>query len=138
MTGVHIGGSTWLLRTVVMTVALAVTACAGDPTGDDISRRHPLEIERHSVRLPRCGDWSTSRHFNPRNLVHPNYGCASQRYRGRMAARPSDLVKARRLEPRDTTRSNAVIDNYRKGEPTAVKPNPDEGAIRTLTTRSGR
>ncbi len=232
MAGIVIGGSTASSRVAMLAVALAVAACAGDPTGDEISRRHPLDVERHPVRLtvmavptarrigarmaaaldeffagyvadgggqmrittppgaasgrrsamagairdravrrgvngsaivlvpakpgpgtartyrlhysrhavrtPRCGDWSTSHHFNVRNRVHPNYGCASQSYLGAMAAQPLDLVTARRTGPRDTTRSNAVIGNYRKGEPTAVKPNPNEGTIRTLTTRSSR
>ena len=94
-----------------------------------------LRYLRHSVRPPRCGDWSQSRSYNPPNVVHPNYGCASQSYLGRMAARPTDLVTAQPAGPRDTTRSNTIIKLYRQGEPTAAKESSGEKTIRTLTIK---
>ena len=103
--------------------------------GPGATRTYRLRYLRHSVRSPRCGNWSKRVPFNPRNRVHPNYGCASQSYLGRMASRPTDLVTARRAGPRDTTRSNDIIENYRKGEATAAKESPDEKAIRTLTIK---
>ncbi len=103
--------------------------------GPGATRTYRLRYLRHSVRSPRCGNWSKRVPFNPRNQVHPNYGCASQSYLGRMASRPTDLVTARRRGPRDTTRSNDIIEKYRKGETTAAKESPDEKAIRTLTIK---
>jgi len=41
----------------------------------------------------------------------------------------------RPIGPRDTTRSNAIIENYRKGEPTAAKESADEKSIHTLTIK---
>jgi pilus assembly protein CpaD len=103
--------------------------------GSGAAGSYRLRYSRYSVRPPRCGFWSTAYQFNPGNRVHPNFGCASQDYLARMVAHPTDLVRSRHTGPRDTTRSNAVIDNYRRGEPTAVKPNPDEQTIRTQSSK---
>ncbi len=103
--------------------------------GPGAARIFRLRYLRHSVRPPRCGHWSEWVPFNPPNRVHSNYGCASQSYLGRMASRPTDLVTTRPVGPRDTTRSNTVIQLYRQGEPTAAKESSEENTIRTLTIK---
>ena len=103
--------------------------------GPGANRTYRLRYLHHTVRSPRCGHWSAPSPFNPRNVIHPNHGCASQSYLGRMTAHPRDLVAAHPAGPRDTTRSNTVIQLYRKGEATAAKESPNEKTIRTLTIK---
>ena len=47
---------------------------------DRRQNRAVLSFSRFDVRLPRCGDWWNNSSFNPRNRVHRNFGCATQRY----------------------------------------------------------
>ena len=100
------------------------------------ARTYQLRYLRHSVRPPRCGtNWYYWFWEGWSNKPQVNYGCASQSYLGRMAARPRDLVKAHPSTPRDTARSNKIIDLYRQGESTGAKERPDEKSIRTLTIK---
>ena len=105
-------------------------------SGKGSKRTYQLHYLRHTVRAPRCGrNWYYRFWEGWSNKAQTNYGCASQSYLGRMAARPRDLVKAHPAGPRDTTRSNKIIHLYREGEPTGAKEKPDEKSIRTLTIK---
>lgn len=90
-----------------------------------------LSYMRADVRLPRCGDWSAPTSFNPMNVLSLDYGCATRRNLGLAVARPADLAKMRRPDPRDTTRSDLVIQQYRLGESTATAVGGSETTIDT-------
>lgn len=103
--------------------------------GDEAQGLSVMSFDRLAVRLPECGDWSTSGSRDPDNGVHPNFGCATQRYIGQMVADPADLVRARPAGLSDTARSNAVIQKYRIGESTVREVRPEEIQIQTQSTQ---
>ena len=80
----------------------------------------PLTVsyERYSVKLPECGDYSSTMSLDPRNRVSPNFGCSTQRNVAAMVANPADLVRQRNLAPADAERRSLVIQNYQQGKVT--------------------
>jgi pilus assembly protein CpaD len=64
------------------------------------------------------------------NIPYWNLGCAMQHNLAAMVEEPADLVQPRGETPAYTGRRTVVLDNYRKGEPTATKnPESEKGKI---------
>lgn len=61
-------------------------------------------------------------------------GCVTQGNIAAMAARPSDLVKPRREQPRDAARRDAVMAAYRQGATRA----PTTGSVGTMQLEGSR
>ena len=77
-----------------------------------------LSYERYVARVPECGDWSKNEVADATNTSTSNYGCATQRYLGLMAADPKDLLQSRAPGDHDTMRMSDQIRKYRVGAPT--------------------
>ena len=80
-----------------------------------------VSFEQAKVEIPECGDWSKNTAIDSTNTTASNFGCATQRYIGLMAADPADLVRPHAAEPRDAQRTVDVIQKYRAGRQTGAQ-----------------
>ncbi len=105
----------------------------------------PIKLGTIRVNYPRiaaetgpCGLWPhdigpTTDPIYWANKPAWNHGCANQRNLAAQVAEPADLVQPRAAAPVLASRSNAVIEKYRKGEPTAtVSADANKGKISDL------
>lgn len=87
-----------------------------------------MSYERIVAIAPECGHWSKNLAQDPRNLPHPNLGCASQRNLAHMVADPRDLLGPRPMTPRSSERRDVIWDKYVKGETTITERADEEKA----------
>jgi pilus assembly protein CpaD len=80
-----------------------------------------ISATRFIARNPRCPDWSKLTNYDPNNMQHSNFGCASAVNLGTMVANPKDLAIGRDPGPVDATRAAASVERYRRD---AVKQPP--------------
>jgi pilus assembly protein CpaD len=80
-----------------------------------------VSATRYIARNPRCPDWSKLTNYDPNNVQHSNFGCATAVNLGTMVANPRDLAIGRDPGPADATRAAASIERYRRD---AVKQPP--------------
>ncbi|MEJ0074959.1 MAG: CpaD family pilus assembly protein [Alphaproteobacteria bacterium] len=105
----------------------------------------PIKLGTIRVNYPRmaaetgpCGLWPhdigpTTDPIYWANKPAWNHGCANQRNLAAQVAEPADLVQPRAAAPVLASRRNAVIEKYRKGEPTAtVSADANKGKISDL------
>lgn len=85
-----------------------------------------ISFTRYVATPSPCGNWSEDYAFNPRNVNHPNFGCATRNNLARMVADPADLVRPRAMDPADSQRRQEVIDRYRRGETTQTERAEEE------------
>jgi pilus assembly protein CpaD len=82
-----------------------------------------------------CGMWPRDlgpniEGIDPTNHSYWNFGCTQQRNLAALVDTPADLVQPRGESPVYTARRTAVLERYRKGEPTATKnPEADKAKI---------
>jgi pilus assembly protein CpaD len=81
-----------------------------------------VSYEQSTVQVPECGDWSKNTAVDGTNSAGSNFGCATQRYIGLMAADPADLVRPREYEGHDGQRTVDVMQKYRTGRQTGAAP----------------
>jgi pilus assembly protein CpaD len=79
-------------------------------------------FERFTAQVPECGDWTKSTSDDWTNSPSSNFGCATQRYVGLMAADPQDLLRARALGSHDNAKLADTLGKYRTGQPTVATP----------------
>ena len=94
-----------------------------------------LAYTRYVARVPACEnpDWSQNLALTWDNTPYPPFGCATQQNIAAMASDPRDLVRARPMDPADSTRRTRVLDSYRKGQDTASQgADPSEGSVSTV------
>lgn len=82
---------------------------------------------RHTVEIPKCGQVWSAFTRTWKNDVQSNFGCAVTANMGAQIADPADLVHPRTMTPQDATRRQAVLDKYRKGEPTGAQQDEKAG-----------
>ncbi|MDP2125476.1 MAG: CpaD family pilus assembly protein [Parvibaculum sp.] len=89
-----------------------------------------LSFKRYVAKASTCGDWSKSLTAEYKNVLPPNFGCATQNNLAAMVADPADLLKPRTMTSADADRRNTVLDKYRQGESTATaRSDQDSGAV---------
>ncbi len=71
-----------------------------------------LSFVASAVKVPDCGDWSSSVGLNWSNRIHTNFGCSIQRNIGLMVVNPADLSGPATMSYRDAPHSNTIIYNY--------------------------
>lgn len=81
---------------------------------------------RFIAEAPECGRWPTNVADESANLPYPNFGCANQRNFAAQIANPADLISPRTMTPAPTSRRDAVLEKYTKGEVTISKKDNDE------------
>lgn len=74
-----------------------------------------LSFTAHAVKVPECGDFSSSATFNWSNRTDSNFGCSYRRNLGLMVRDPGDLVKSKPMSGADANRAIGVITGYRSG-----------------------
>jgi type IV pilus biogenesis protein CpaD/CtpE len=94
-----------IIRTLsVMAVSATLAGCALDdfakedtfePYGG--SKQHPIRVVNGKAVVDKCGDWSEDVTDTGENQLMLNHGCAIQSNIAAMAAKPTDLVRARRM-----------------------------------------
>jgi pilus assembly protein CpaD len=89
----------------------------GTPGGDAV-----LTFERYTAQVPECGDWTKNSAVDWTNTPSSNFGCATQRYIGLMAADPRDLAAGRAAGARDAAHMSDQIGKWRAGAPTVATP----------------
>jgi pilus assembly protein CpaD len=100
---------------------------------------NPAKLATIRIKYPRmaaeagpCGLWPDDlgpSYANPDyipNKPYWNLGCSNQRNLAAMVEEPSDLVQPRGETPAYTGRRTVVLDNYRKGEPSATMVDKDD------------
>jgi pilus assembly protein CpaD len=84
-----------------------------------------LAFERYMAQVPECGDWSKNTAVDWTNTPSSNFGCATQRYVGLMAADPQDLLRAQGTAAHDNAKLADTLTKYRTGAGTvAAEQNP--------------
>jgi pilus assembly protein CpaD len=101
--------------------------------GRDAGAPVRLSYLRYVAEGPECGRWTTNLADDPRNLPHPNFGCAQQRNLAAQIANPADLLGPRTMDPADAERRAVVFDKYRNGKVTGAEKSLDE-RIQVKTT----
>lgn len=85
---------------------------------------------RYAVQVPQCGQRWSNLTSTRNNTVDPNFGCAVTANMAAQIANPADLDHPRTMTPADAGRRGAVLDHYRKGEPTtSAKDDQASGAV---------
>lgn len=85
-----------------------------------------LSYLRYVAEGPECGHWPTNLAREPRNLPHPNLGCATQKNLAAMIANPADLVVPRGMTARPSERRLVTWEKYIKGETTGADKSEEE------------
>ena len=82
-----------------------------------------LSFVASAVKVPDCGDWSSSVGLNWSNRRHTNFGCSIQRNIGLMVVNPADLSGPATMSNRDAPHSNTILYYYDtdSGQPVGVK-----------------
>lgn len=88
---------------------------------DEEKRDLVLSYTRYVATPPVCGDWSSTRVRDFKNLSSPNYGCATQNNLAAMIADPRDLTQPADETPADANARTRMIGAYRRGEKTATE-----------------
>ena len=83
-----------------------------------------LSFVASAVKVPDCGDWSSSVGLNWPNRNHTNFGCSIQRNIGLMVVNPADLSSPATMSNRDAPHSNTILYNYDTG---SRKPGGQQG-----------
>ena len=71
-----------------------------------------LSFVASAVKVPDCGDWSSSVGLNWSNRNHTNFGCSIQRNLGLMVVNPADLSSPATMSYKDAPHSNTILYNY--------------------------
>jgi pilus assembly protein CpaD len=95
-----------------------------------------LSYLRYVAEGPECGRWTSNLAEDPRNLPHPNFGCAQQRNLAAQIANPADLLGPRTMEPADAERRSVVFDKYRQGGITRSDRDREDETVQGKTTRN--
>jgi len=85
-----------------------------------------MSFTRYAATTNECGDWSTNLAYNPGNLAHPNFGCATQNNLAAMVEDPHDLVEPRGMTASDIGRRSVVLETYRQGKVTSAERSKQE------------
>lgn len=85
-------------------------------------------VQRYSVTLPACPDWSDKPGRTWNNTVSRNWGCATAINLGLMVNDPADLAAGRTPGPMDGEAAVLAIQRYRVGETRPLTPE-DVGTI---------
>jgi pilus assembly protein CpaD len=94
-----------------------------------------LNFPKMVAHVGPCGLWPqdlgpTFDRQHLENTEYWNFGCATQRDLAAMVDNPADLAQPRGEAPTSTGHRSAMLDKYRRGEPTATAyPNADQGKI---------
>lgn len=92
-------------------------------------------VERHTVTLPACPDWSDRPGRAWNNTVSRNWGCATATNLGLMVAEPGDLATGRTPGPMDGAFATLAIQRYRAGETRPL--DAESGSTSQSTNSSG-
>ena len=85
-------------------------ASGGEPSA--LKGTFALSLERYTVTVPSCPDWSQPLGRVDARQVGSNWGCATAANLGMMAADPRDLAIGRDLAPHDAVHAVNGIDRY--------------------------
>jgi pilus assembly protein CpaD len=84
-----------------------------------------LNYPRMAAEAGPCGEWpadlGANNLYDVTNTPYWNLGCASQRNLAAMVADPADLVQPRGEGPAYQMRRTFMLEQYRRGDPTAAK-----------------
>jgi pilus assembly protein CpaD len=122
----------------------SIMAASGVPAASMMVRTYqagPLSFATVRITSPKvtaqagpCGLWpkdigpsATAAHFE--NRQDWNFGCSAQHNLAVMVANPEDLVQPRSETPAYTARRTKVVDDYRRGNPTATQYPASGGKI---------
>ena len=93
-------------------------------------------VQRYSVTLPACPDWSDRPGRGWNNTVSRNWGCATAVNLGLMVVDPADLAGGRTPGPMDGEAAVLAIQRYRAGETRPLSPE-DVGTIEKQQKETG-
>jgi pilus assembly protein CpaD len=86
-----------------------------------------LSFTRYEATAPRCAPiWEQDLMRQYDNQPYESFGCANAANLAAMIEDPHDLVAARDETARDSARRAAVVDRYRRGQPTGATRSGDE------------
>jgi pilus assembly protein CpaD len=86
-----------------------------------------VSFDYEKAEIPKCGKWDDLTKTKE-NQVYSNFGCAVTANMAAQIANPEDLVHPHSTDGADVGRRMTVLDNYRKGEPTATKEPDQKGS----------
>ncbi|MBE0533078.1 MAG: hypothetical protein IH626_19830 [Rhodospirillales bacterium] len=126
------GGPLASRRLETVSAYLAHLAMRSRTAGEGVEATVPdavsVVVERYTVTLPACPDWSDRPGRTWNNTVSRDWGCATATNLGLMLVNPGDLVTGRTPGPMDGEFSVLAIQRYRAGETRILAPE-DVGTI---------
>jgi pilus assembly protein CpaD len=116
------------IRAMIVGYGFLESNVAIEPYRDAHGAGAPIRLAylRYVAEGPGCGQWPSNLAYDPRNLPHPNFGCAQQQNLAAQIANPADLLGPRTTETADAERRAVVVDKYRQGRVTGADRSPDE------------
>ena len=126
------------IRTLITAYGFSEANVAIEPYHDGRDSSAPVRLSylRYVAEGPECGRWTSNLAEDPRNLPHPNFGCATQRNLAAQIANPADLLGPRTMEPADAERRSVVLDKYRQGGITRSERDRDDETVQGKTTKN--
>lgn len=86
-----------------------------------------VSFARFEARAPECAPlWEQDLAHQSDNRPWDSFGCATQANLAALVEDPSDLLRPRAEDPRDSNRRATVFEAYRAGEPTHAQRSSDE------------
>jgi pilus assembly protein CpaD len=118
------------MRAIVRDYGIDDSRVSVSPYPGDRGGQPPLRVSytRFVAEAPECGIWPVNVGNDPRNLPHPNLGCATQRNLAMQVANPADLLGPRTMSPATAERRDAKWDKFNKGEAVVSKKDGEEKA----------
>jgi pilus assembly protein CpaD len=116
------------MRQLIAAYGFSESNVAIEPYRERRNVEAPIRLSylRYVAEGPECGQWTTNLAEDPRNLPHPNLGCAQQRNLAAQIANPADLLGPRTMDPADQERRTVVFERYRRGSATSAERTGDE------------
>lgn len=119
------------LRELMREYGIDETRISISPYHTEGDNAPPIRVSysRFVAEGPSCGHWSSNLANDPRNLPHPNLGCATQRNFAAQVANPADLLGPRTMTPAVAERRDEQWERYVKGQSTTAQKNNDERLV---------
>jgi len=108
-------------------VSYAAIAASTYDASDRADAPVVLTFARFEARAPECAPlWEQDLAHQSDNQPWESFGCATRANLAALVEDPSDLLRPRAEDPRDSNRRSTVFEAYRQGEPTHAERSADE------------
>lgn len=126
-----------IVRAYLRLRRVTVKAATPDETLNPAAAPLRIVVNRVTVSLPKCPDWTKDVNRNYANSVHSNFGCANAINLGQMIANPTDLIRPNGPGLIDGEYAAGAISRYHKGKTKPLLEGSTSGASPTSSGGGG-